>query len=283
MSDAEKIIKADGSEIRNSKSELRNSSTMIFFDDVSKFYGEILGVNRVNLQIAPGITSLVGPNGAGKSTLLKIVAGERHPTAGHVSLGGRSLAQWSPAALARRRAVLPQSVSLAFAFNVAEVVALGLPQDLTRTNRFAFVERALTATDMIGFQERRYDELSGGERQRVQLARVLAQAWSGDEAYLLLDEPTTNLDLAHQLLTLRLARAHAEAGGGVLIVLHDLNLAAMAADKIVALKDGARVASGTPSEIMTDDLIAKLYGVVAEVGRVPPGPFLLPQTARLPA
>jgi iron complex transport system ATP-binding protein len=241
-------------------------------------------LSGVDLALAPAkVVALVGPNGAGKSTLLKIVAGERHPTAGRVSLGGRPLAQWSPSALARRRAVLPQSVSLAFAFNVAEVVALGLPQDLTRTKRLAFVERSLTATDMIGFQERRYDELSGGERQRVQLARVLAQAWSGDEAYLLLDEPTTNLDLAHQLLTLRLARAHAEAGGGVLIVLHDLNLAAMAADKIVALKDGAHVASGAPSEIMTDDLIAKLYGVVAEVGRVPPGPFLLPQTARLPA
>jgi iron complex transport system ATP-binding protein len=241
-------------------------------------------LSGVDLVLDPAkVVALVGPNGAGKSTLLKIVAGERKPTAGRVSLDGRPLAQWSPADLARRRAVLPQSVNLAFAFNVAEVVALGLPPDLTRPKRCAFVERSLAATDMIGFQERRYDELSGGERQRVQLARVLAQAWSGDHAYLLLDEPTTNLDLAHQLLTLRLARAHAEAGGGVLIVLHDLNLAAMAADEIVALKDGDRVASGRPAEIIDDRLIAKLYGVVAEVNRVPPGPFLLPQTARLPA
>jgi iron complex transport system ATP-binding protein len=246
-----------------------------------------LGPRRIlagaDLAVEPArVTALVGPNGAGKSTLLKILAGERRPSAGEVSLDGRPLAQWPPAALARRRAVLPQSVNLAFAFNVAEVVALGLPRDLPRQKHLGFVERSLAATDMTGFLERRYDELSGGERQRVQLSRVLAQAWSGDDAYLLLDEPTTNLDLAHQLLTLRLARQHADTGGGVLIVLHDLNLAAMSADEIVAIKDGMRIASGTPSEILTNELISELYGVVAEVGRVPPGPFLLPQTARLP-
>jgi iron complex transport system ATP-binding protein len=238
----------------------------------------------VDLALTPGkIVAIVGPNGAGKSSLLKLVAGERRPTYGEVVLDGRPLTQWAPAALARRRAVLPQSVTLAFPFMVEEVVALGLPADLARSKLAACVDRALNAVDMTGFVACRYDELSGGERQRVQLARVLAQAWMGEGAYLLLDEPTTNLDLGHQLLTLHLARAHAEAGGGVLIVLHDLNLAAMAADEIVALKGGVRIASGPPAAVMTDDLIAALYGVAAQVGRVPSGPFLLPQMARLPA
>jgi iron complex transport system ATP-binding protein len=242
-------------------------------------------LSGVDLSLEPAkVVALVGPNGAGKSSLLKVIAGERPPTAGEILLDGRPLADWTPSALARRRAVLPQAVTLAFPFTVNEVVALGLPPGLTRMEAGVYVDRALDATDMIDLAARRYDELSGGERQRVQLARVLAQAWNaGENSYLLLDEPTTNLDLAHQLLTLRLAREHADGGGGVLIVLHDLNLAAMAADEIVALKGGARIAAGVPAEIMTNDLIAALYGVVAEVGRVPAGPFLLPQTARLPA
>ena len=241
-------------------------------------------LSGIDLALEPGkVTALVGPNGAGKSSLLKIVAGERRPSSGEILLDGRVLSGWRPEELARRRAVLPQSVNLAFSFLVAEVVALGLPASITQKQRSDFVDRSLQGADMTGFAERRYDELSGGERQRVQLARVLAQAWCGEKAFLLLDEPTTNLDLAHQLLTIRVARRHAKTGGGVMVVLHDLNLAAMAADEIIALKDGNRIAAGSPAEVITDDLIATLYGVTAEVGRAPPGPFLLPQTARLPA
>jgi iron complex transport system ATP-binding protein len=241
-------------------------------------------LSDVDLVLEPGkVAALVGPNGAGKSSLLKIIAGERRPSSGQILLDGRSLEAWRPADLARRRAVLPQMVNLAFSFLVAEVVALGLPAAITQKQRSDYVERSLQAADMTGFAERRYDELSGGERQRVQLARVLVQAWCGGNAFLLLDEPTTNLDLAHQLLTIRIARAHAKAGGGVLVVLHDLNLAAMVADEIIALKDGKRIAAGFPAEVITDGLIGALYGVDAQVGRAPPGPFLLPQTARLPA
>jgi iron complex transport system ATP-binding protein len=145
------------------------------------------------------------------------------------------------------------------------------------------VRRALAAVEMEDFAGRVYGTLSGGEKQRVQLARVLAQAWTGVNAFLLLDEPTASLDLAHQLLILRLARAHADAGGGVMVVLHDLNLAAMVADEIVALKDGSRIAAGPPASIITNDLIAALYGVRAEVRGVPDGPFILPQTVRTPS
>jgi iron complex transport system ATP-binding protein len=237
-------------------------------------------LDDADLSVVPGkVTALVGPNGAGKSTLLKVLAGERRFAAGEVTLDGTPLSQLTPAALARRRAVLPQVATVAFPFTVAEVVSLGLPPSYRRAEAAALVAQALAAVEIRDFGPRLFDELSGGERQRVQLARVLAQAWTAERGYLLLDEPTLSLDLSHQLLVLKLARAHAAEGGGVLVVLHDLNLAAIAADEIVALKAGRVVSTGTPSAIMTDALIAELYGVRATVRGVPEGPFLLPQTA----
>lgn len=233
-----------------------------------------------SLLLSPGkVVAIVGPNGAGKSTLLKVMAGERRCDSGTVTLDGTPLPQWSVSALAKKRAVLPQSVAVAFSFLAAEIVALGLPQYFPHKDGAALVERALREVDMLAARKQVYDTLSGGERQRIQLARVLAQLWAnGGQGYLLLDEPTANLDLPHQLATLRIAREHAKAGGGVLAVLHDLNLAVMAADEIVAMRDGRVIAHGTPAEIVTDDLIHALYGVKARVGAVPPGPFLLPQS-----
>ena len=211
----------------------------------------------VDFVVAPGRTvAIVGPNGAGKSTLLKLLTGELAPSSGEIRLDGKPLTAFAPQELARRRAVLPQSGSGSLA-------------------------RALTTVEMPQFAARFYDELSGGERQRVQLARVFAQLWaSGGKSYLLLDEPTSSLDLSHQLLTLELARRHAARGAGVICVLHDLNLAAMAADEIVALKNGRVVAAGAPAAIVTDALMAELYGVTCKVGAVPEGPFVLPQSVR---
>jgi iron complex transport system ATP-binding protein len=240
-------------------------------------------LHGVDLRIDPGkIVAVVGPNGAGKSTLLKVMTGEWVPDAGRVELDGRPLNEWPAAYLATRRAVLPQSIDVVFPFLVSEVVSLGMPPSLTVRERDRFVERALDAVELGDLGSRIYGTLSGGEKQRAQLARVLAQVWSRECTYLLLDEPTSSLDLAHQLVILRLARAHAAGGGGVLMILHDLNLASMAADEMVALRGGSRIASGHPSAVITDDLIAALYGVRAEVRGVPEGPFLLPQTAQLP-
>lgn len=234
------------------------------------------------VAVAPGkIVAIVGPNGAGKSTLLKVLAGERRPDSGSVTIDGISIANRKAADLAARRAVLPQSVILAFPFTVSEIVALGLPRRFPRGDAQRLIERALTAVDMMSFCTRAYDTLSGGERQRIQLARVLLQLWSHDNnGYLLLDEPTSSLDLTHQLVALKLARKHAAGGGGVLAVLHDINLAVMVADEIVALKAGRVVASGPPEEIVTDALIFELYDVKAKIRGVPEGPFLLPQTVR---
>jgi iron complex transport system ATP-binding protein len=240
-------------------------------------------LHGVDLSLAPGrVVGVVGPNGAGKSTLLKAMTGERAMAAGEVELDGRPLKQWAIGDLARRRAVLAQSTEVVFPFLVSEIVSLAMRPNLTAAEQHQFAQRALAAVDMSSMADRIYGTLSGGEKQRVQLARVLAQVWTRGCTYLMLDEPTNSLDLSHQLLILRVAREHAENGGGVLMILHDLNLASMAADEIVALKDGHRIAAGAPKDIMTDHLIAALYGVEARVRGVPDGPFLLPQTAKLP-
>lgn len=249
-------------------------------ENISFHAGSKLILDRASVSIAPGkVVAIVGPNGAGKSTLLKILAGEQRDFTGSVSLDGSGLQKWDALSLAKRRAVLPQAVVVAFAFLAREIVALGLPQYFSRTEGSRLIARALEAVDMMPFGERVYETLSGGERQRVQLARVLAQLWAnGGQGYLLLDEPTSALDLPHQLATLRIARAHAAAGGGVLAILHDINLAAMAADEIVAMRDGRVIASGAPEAVVTDALIQALYGVTARVRGIPEGPFLLPQT-----
>lgn len=236
-------------------------------------------LDGASLALAPGkVVAIVGPNGAGKSTLLKILSGEGRHAEGKVTLDGVDIRHWDAKALAARRAVLPQAAVVAFPFLAREIVELGLPQRFARAGGSQLVTRALREVDMARAAEQTYDTLSGGERQRVQLARVLVQLWAhGGNGYLLLDEPTASLDLPHQLATLKIARAHAAAGGGVLSVLHDINLAVMAADEIVAMRAGRVIARGAPAEIVTDRLIRDLYSVDAKIRGVPEGPFLLPQ------
>lgn len=238
-------------------------------------------LDGVSLTLARGrVAVIVGPNGAGKSTLLKVLAGEVKPDAGLVRLDGDPLPGLPPRQLARRRAVLPQHTEVAFSFRVEEVVALGMAPSPQREARVA---RLLEKVDLPGFAGRLYDQLSGGERQRVQLARVLAQLdrMPGERpGFLMLDEPTASLDLRHQLLVLEVARAHAATGGGVLAILHDLNLAAMCADELVVMQAGRILAAGPPAEVMTSALLLEAFGVRAEVNAVPAGPFVLPQTVR---
>ncbi|QFR33562.1 heme ABC transporter ATP-binding protein [Ancylobacter sp. TS-1] len=235
-------------------------------------------LDGASAEVRPGrVTVLIGPNGAGKSTLLRVLAGELRPRAGRVTLDGADIAALPPARLARRRAVLPQSVQVAFPFTVEEVAGIGAPRG---ADPAAHARRALARVELAALAGERYEHLSGGEKQRVQLARALVQLTCGEGGgYLLLDEPTASLDLAQQLLVLGLMRELAAEGVGLLAVLHDLNLAAMVADEIVALKDGRVAARGTPAEVLTDTRIAELYGVAARVGWAPSTPFLLPQSA----
>lgn len=219
----------------------------------------------VSLTAKPGrVLVLVGPNGAGKSSLLGVLSGRLAPDAGVVTLEGRALSQWAPRELARRRAMLSQRVDLEFGFGVDEVVALGRsphPSDTLRDARI--VDGALRAAHAWNLRGRTYTGLSGGEQQRVQLARVLAQVWDGASqgSWLLLDEPEAGLDIAHQHFILRRAKECAEAGFGVIAVLHDLNLAARYADDIAVLAEGELRRHGAPGDALDPSLLSGIYGI----------------------
>lgn len=239
---------------------------MLEAQDISVERGRRALVRDVSLVLEPGQSvAIVGPNGAGKTTLLRALSGEIAPTAGKVLLHGRELARWSKEELARARAVLPQSSSLDFPFTVGEVVLMGrMPHGRSARRDMEIAQAALELVGAAQLADRLYTTLSGGERQRVQLARVLAQIWEGDEPrYLLLDEPTASLDLAHQQATMRTARRFARRGVGVVAVLHDLNLAAQHADRIVVLSDGRVVAAGPARDALTPDIIRGVFGIEA--------------------
>ena len=230
-------------------------------------------LHDVSLQIKPGeVLAVLGPNGAGKSTLLKILSGEMDTTQGNVTLNDNNLSQITPKQRAKLRAVLPQDASLSFPFKVNEVVMMGRSPyrgaGIEVDTRI--IEECLTAAEAVHLAQRDYTTLSGGERQRVQLARVLAQIWESDEdsqhRYLLLDEPTSALDLAHQHHTFAVARDLAvHRGIGVLAVLHDLNLAALYADRIAILKQGKMLCQGTPKEVLNPANIKQAFEIPAAV------------------
>lgn len=227
--------------------------------------GRIL-LEAISLDLRPGeVLAVVGPNGAGKSTLLRALAGEIRPSAGEIAFAGKPLSAWTAAALARRRAVVSQHVALAFPMTVAEVVGLGrLPWHGTpevRQDRQAVVA-AMVAAGVGHLAERSYSRLSGGERQRVQLARALAQLdGAARPSALLLDEPTSSLDVRHRAALLHLLRRLAGEGLAVLVVLHDLNEAAFVADRVAVLARARCVALGRAAEILRPALLEDVYGL----------------------
>lgn len=213
-------------------------------------------VDGISLDFFPGtLTALIGPNGAGKSTLLGLAAGDVPPTSGRVTLAGRPVSAWPAKALARRRAVLPQDHAVRFAFSAREVVAMGRLAHAPDPERDArIVEDALAVADASHLADRDVQTLSGGESARVAFARVLAQ----DTPVLFLDEPTAALDLHHQERLMRAVRQRTAEGACVIVVLHDLNLAA-AADRIVMLADGRVAADGDPHAVLRPDTIEGVY------------------------
>lgn len=226
--------------------------------------GGRLILRDVTLSATPGkLLALVGPNGAGKSTLLSMLAGQGTPTRGQVSLDGKPLGAWDPRELARRRGMLSQRVDLDFGFTAEEVVALGRsPHRADPVADRRIVTAAFRAAHAWPLRGRRYTELSGGEKQRVQLARVLAQAGEGPSVnWLLLDEPEAGLDIAHQHFILRRARGIAQQGLGVIVVLHDLNLAARYADEVALLAGGALLCHGTPAMALDPGVLSTVYGI----------------------
>jgi iron complex transport system ATP-binding protein len=251
------------------------------------------------------VVAVVGPNGAGKSTLRRALCGDVDLSGGEVRMCGRALAEWTALERARVRAVMPQDSTLTFPFTVLEVALMGrLPhlRGAEGARDYEVAYEALEAVEARHLAERLYPTLSGGEKQRVQLARVLAQIWepaargedesghTGEaehkdkregkdkhehkgenrharkcERFLLLDEPTSNLDLAHQHGTLAVARRFAREGVGVLVVLHDLNLAAQYSDRVLMLKDGRVARYGRPREVLTREAIREVFGVESVV------------------
>lgn len=216
-------------------------------------------LREVDLPVMAGeVLALVGPNGAGKSTLLAALAGDLPLASGRILLSGQPLNHWRAEELALRRAMLLQQVQLSFPFSVLDVVRMGRApwSNTTASARDdELVAYAMSATDVANFAGRKFSELSGGEKARVALARVLAQ----DTGVLMLDEPTAALDLRHQELVLQVARARAAAGRAVVVVLHDLNLAAGYADKVAVLERGRLAALGAPGEVLTEDLLSRVY------------------------
>ncbi|VVS98924.1 heme ABC transporter ATP-binding protein [Rhizobium sp. EC-SD404] len=258
---------------------------------IAKGVSAVLGSRRVlqdvDFEAKPGdVTAIVGPNGSGKTTCLKALSGELRVD-GHISVDGTDIRSLKPWQLAERRAVLQQATTMAFPFRVYEVVQLGLSRAIagdSSDGAHRRIDQALTMVGLNGFGDRLYQELSGGEQQRVHLARVLCQVWepvkNGSACYLFLDEPVASLDIRHQISIMQVARDYARRGGGVIAVMHDLNLTAMFADRVALFRAGRVAAFGPPADVFTDTMVHHVFDVPLAVSRLPTDdvPFVLPQS-----
>lgn len=263
---------------------------MIEAHDVAVSIGRNRIVSDIDFDMRPGqLAAIVGPNGSGKTTFMRALSGDL-PYMGSISINGHALASLKPWEVAAMRAVLPQAAALSFPFTVREIVKLGLlggRSGVLPGEDERLPERALARVDLEGVGGRFYQELSGGEQQRVQLARVLCQVWApvleGKPRYLFLDEPVSSLDIKHQLIIMDIARDFVRRGGGVVAILHDLNLTAMYADRVYVMHKGRLAAAGSPSDVLSDDLMSRVFECRLRVGALPAGntPFILPQSAAL--
>ncbi|HIZ99387.1 MAG TPA: heme ABC transporter ATP-binding protein [Candidatus Janibacter merdipullorum] len=228
-------------------------------------------LSGVSLEVSPGrLLALVGPNGAGKSTLLALMCGDLRLSGGEVRIDDRPLGQWSASDLARVRSVLLQSNDVSFSFTSREVVEMGRNPWTGRPEADEdeeAVTEAMRTADVVHLADRPYSSLSGGERARVSLARVLAQR----TPVVLLDEPTAALDLRHQEEVMSVARSLAREGRAVIVVLHDLSLAAAYADEIAVIAEGTLGALGEPAEVLTTEMVRSVYGVDTHLLESPDG------------
>ena len=221
------------------------------------------------------LTVIIGPNGAGKSSLLKVIANEvKHSSLkGYVTIFGKKNSEWNIGQLARQFAYLPQASLLNFPFRVEEVVALGrIPHATSKRDNDSIIQQSMTLTDVDVLRDHLYPQLSGGEKQRVHLARAFAQIWPNPDGedrvlprFLLLDEPTTALDIGHQHALMAQIKSMSKNGVGVLVVMHDFSLAAQYADRIIAMQAGSIIADGCVEDVFSDQLIAQLFNVKAHI------------------
>jgi iron complex transport system ATP-binding protein len=255
------------------------SAGVLACTDLSVGYRNRPVLHGVELATAAGEwLAIVGPNGAGKSTLLRAIGGQLRATGGSVTLDGEDLGALRHRERARRVALVPQAPIVPPGITVGDYVLLGRTPYLPRFGSegaadLAVAEEALRVLDLLGFVDRPVDSLSGGERQRVFVARALAQ----QTAVVLLDEPTTGLDLWHQQEVLELIDAlRTERGMTVVSTMHDLTLISRFADRLVLMDDGRVVAGGTAAEILTPEILARWYGANVRVIQDPTGPVIVP-------
>ncbi|MGL5167509.1 MAG: heme ABC transporter ATP-binding protein [Afipia sp.] len=238
-------------------------------------------LDRVSARVHGGETvAIVGPNGAGKSTLLRLLSGDLKCSGGGIRLKGRDLASFSSRDLANHRVMLSQHVNVSFPFTVEEIVFMGAG-DRARATAQQLVDAAIAELELEPFRHRELPTLSGGEQQRAHFARVLVQLACGEADHgpgvLLLDEPTSSLDLRYQINLVEVAKRRARAGTAVVAVLHDLNLAVRFADRIIVLRKGTVAADGSPAETITDRMIADVFDVETSIGTEGGQPYVLLQ------
>lgn len=244
----------------------------IFVDRVSFSYnGAPLVLDEIGLEVnGSEFVALIGPNGAGKSTLLKIISGVLRPSNGNVQLGDSSIETLSVRQIAQRLAMVEQERPIGFDFTVREVVAMGRTPHRGRFARETpedreAIERAMTLADVVNLEDRSIRAVSGGERQRVFLAMALAQ----EPKALLLDEPTTHLDLRHQVQFMSIVQERAKEGATVLMAIHDLTLAAQTTDRIALMHQGRIIVTGPPSDVLTHGHIKQAFDLDVVVGSDP--------------
>ena len=265
------------------KQSARPADSALVISSLSARYGEVQALQEVSLQVHPGeILALIGPNGAGKSTLIRVISGILASSGGSVSWGGQNITSFSPAERARRVAVVPQARQLGGAFSVRQTVLLGRTAHLGLLGRagkkdLELVDWAMEQTQIAHLADRHLAEISGGEQQRVLLARALAQ----NSPVLLLDEPTSHLDLGFQVSLLRLVRSLVrEQNLAVMMAMHDLNQVSGTADRVALLVGGELQAVGGPDQVLTPENIRSAYRTDVEVLDHPRTgvPFIVPLT-----
>ncbi|MGI9627209.1 MAG: ABC transporter ATP-binding protein [Longimicrobiales bacterium] len=229
-------------------------------------------VGGVSVDIPSGaLVAILGPNGSGKTTLLRLLVGGETPTHGVVSIGGRSLTEWDRRELARQLAVVPQAEHMAFPVTVEQLVAMGRyphlgPWRAAGDRDIEAMEAAMNRCGVLDLRDRLYQSLSGGERQRVRIARALAQ----EPSVLVLDEPTAALDMRFEMAVFRLLRKlRSEDGVTVVLVTHNVNLAARFADRVILMKDGRVAVDGAPADVITPDHIEGVFGWPVSVTQQP--------------